>query len=118
VFPSSTKFVSVQPALALGIATSFTASRYGLSASDGASKLIPDWSPEQISGWLELQYPNEESMRGGRNRTQLFMVRLLISSGKLSSVGGAIIQKSTWSSPGNANPPSLIRRGWWTSWKV
>ena len=28
-----------------------------------ASKLILDWSPEQISGWLKLQYPNDESMR-------------------------------------------------------
>ena len=28
-----------------------------------ASKLILDWSPEQISGWLKAQYPNNESMR-------------------------------------------------------
>src|SRR6202043_3486495 len=28
-----------------------------------ASKLIVDWSPEQISGWLKIQYPNNESMR-------------------------------------------------------
>ena len=28
-----------------------------------ASKLIPDWSPEQISGWLKRRYPNSESMR-------------------------------------------------------
>ena len=28
-----------------------------------ASKLMLDWSPEQISGWLKLQYPNDESMR-------------------------------------------------------
>src|SRR6202521_686404 len=28
-----------------------------------ASKLILDWSPEQISGWLKIQYPNDESMR-------------------------------------------------------
>jgi IS30 family transposase len=28
-----------------------------------ASKLILDWSPEQISGWLKNQYPNDESMR-------------------------------------------------------
>src|SRR5882762_9974570 len=27
-----------------------------------ASKLIRDWSPEQISGWLKLQYPDDESM--------------------------------------------------------
>src|SRR5499427_1116028 len=27
-----------------------------------ASKLILDWSPEQISGWLKTQYPNNESM--------------------------------------------------------
>jgi IS30 family transposase len=28
-----------------------------------ASKLIQDWSPEQISGWLKAQYPDNESMR-------------------------------------------------------
>lgn len=28
-----------------------------------ASKLILDWSPEQISGWLKTQYPCDESMR-------------------------------------------------------
>lgn len=28
-----------------------------------ASKLIQDWSPEQISGWLKRRYPNNESMR-------------------------------------------------------
>ena len=28
-----------------------------------ASKLILDWSPEQISGWLKSQYPNDASLR-------------------------------------------------------
>src|SRR6201984_1045611 len=28
-----------------------------------ASKLILDWSPEQISGWLKARYPNNENMR-------------------------------------------------------
>jgi IS30 family transposase len=28
-----------------------------------ARKLILDWSPEQISGWLKIQYPDDESMR-------------------------------------------------------
>jgi IS30 family transposase len=28
-----------------------------------ASKLILDWSPEQISGWLKAQYLDDESMR-------------------------------------------------------
>jgi IS30 family transposase len=27
------------------------------------SKLILDWSPEQVSGWLKTQYPDDESMR-------------------------------------------------------
>lgn len=27
-----------------------------------ASKLMLDWSPEQIAGWLKTQYPNDESM--------------------------------------------------------
>jgi IS30 family transposase len=28
-----------------------------------ASKLVLDWSPEQISGWLKIQYPQDESLR-------------------------------------------------------
>jgi IS30 family transposase len=28
-----------------------------------ASKLLLDWSPEQISGWLKSQHPNDESLR-------------------------------------------------------
>src|SRR5690349_8977794 len=28
-----------------------------------ASKLMQDWSPEQISGWLKMEYPNDESLR-------------------------------------------------------
>jgi hypothetical protein len=28
-----------------------------------ASKLLLDWSPEQVSGWLKTQYPDDESMR-------------------------------------------------------
>ena len=28
-----------------------------------ASKLVLDWSPEQISGWLKTHYPDDESMR-------------------------------------------------------
>lgn len=28
-----------------------------------AGKLTLDWSPEQISGWLKAQYPDDESMR-------------------------------------------------------
>jgi IS30 family transposase len=28
-----------------------------------ASKLLLDWSPKQISGWLKTQYPGDESMR-------------------------------------------------------
>jgi IS30 family transposase len=28
-----------------------------------ASKLVLDWSPAQISGWLKIQYPDDESLR-------------------------------------------------------
>ena len=28
-----------------------------------ASKLMQDWSPEQIAGWLKNQFPNDQSMR-------------------------------------------------------
>ena len=28
-----------------------------------ASKLSLDWSPEQVSGWLKTEFPDDESMR-------------------------------------------------------
>jgi IS30 family transposase len=28
-----------------------------------ASKLIQDWSPQQVSGWLKMEYPNDQSLR-------------------------------------------------------
>jgi IS30 family transposase len=28
-----------------------------------ASKLVQDWSPQQVSGWLKMEYPNDESLR-------------------------------------------------------
>ena len=28
-----------------------------------AGKLMQDWSPQQISGWLKMEYPNDESLR-------------------------------------------------------
>jgi hypothetical protein len=31
-----------------------------------AGKLILDWSPQQISGWLKIQYPADESLRVSR----------------------------------------------------
>ena len=33
------------------------------SATIVASKLMQDWSPEQISGWLKQSYPDDESLR-------------------------------------------------------
>src|ERR1035437_5133092 len=33
-----------------------------------ASKLILDWSPEQISGWLKIQYPKDETCACLRKR--------------------------------------------------
>jgi IS30 family transposase len=34
-----------------------------------ASKLLLDWSPEQISGWLTIQYPSDENMRVSHETT-------------------------------------------------
>jgi len=28
-----------------------------------ASKLALEWSPEQVSGWLKIRYPDDESMQ-------------------------------------------------------
>ena len=36
---------------------------YGKLRTIVASKLILDWSPEQISAWLKVHYPSNESMR-------------------------------------------------------
>ena len=37
--------------------------RHGLLRELVASKLLLDWSPEQISGWLKNQYPQDGSLR-------------------------------------------------------
>jgi len=37
--------------------------RHGLLRELVASKLLLDWSPEQISGWLKSQHPNDASLR-------------------------------------------------------
>jgi IS30 family transposase len=41
-----------------------------------ASKLILDWSPEQISGWLKTEYPNDTQspwQRGTNENTNLLL---------------------------------------------
>jgi IS30 family transposase len=43
-----------------------------------ASKLILDWSPKQISGWLKTQYPDDESLH--------------VSHETISTLAGAQIQ--------------------------
>ena len=43
-----------------------------------ASKLMLDWSPEQIAGWLKAEYPHNESMRVSHEtiyRTQFIQAR-------------------------------------------
>jgi len=37
-----------------------------------ASKLIPDWSPEQISRWLKIQYRDDESVRASHETIYQF----------------------------------------------
>ena len=36
-----------------------------------ASKLMQDWSPEQISGWLKPSYPDDESLRVSHETSSL-----------------------------------------------
>ena len=53
-----------------------------------ASKLILDWSPEQISGWLKTQYPEDESLRVSHEtiyRSLFIQARLLSMSRNLSN---------------------------------
>jgi hypothetical protein len=42
-----------------------------------ASELILDWSPEQISGWLKIQYPDDENMRVSHEMSRLARKRNL-----------------------------------------
>jgi IS30 family transposase len=37
--------------------------RHGQLPELVAGKLIEDWSPQQISGWLQMEYPNDPSLR-------------------------------------------------------
>jgi IS30 family transposase len=57
-----------------------------------ASKLILDWSPEQISGWLKTQFPDDESMRVSHET--IYSPRL---AGDISEKGGQFW--SAWHHP-------------------
>jgi hypothetical protein len=37
-----------------------------------ASKLSLDWSPEQVSGWLKAEFPDDESMRVSHEAPKFF----------------------------------------------
>ena len=68
-----------------------------------ASKLILDWSPEQISGWLKIQYPSNESMRVPRDH-----LPQLIHPGTRSAeerAGAAPAVQAVY-------PPLSARSGW------
>jgi hypothetical protein len=56
-----------------------------------ASKLILDWSPEQISGWLKIQYPDDESMRVSHET----IYRSLKTAGKFATcfTHSSVVQK-------------------------
>ena len=45
-----------------------------------ASKLILDWSPEQISGWLKRRYPRNESMRVSHETILLQLISSRLAS--------------------------------------
>ena len=51
-----------------------------------ASKLLLDWSPEQISGWLTTQYPSDESMRVSHET--IYRSLFIQARGVLNSGGG------------------------------
>ena len=46
-----------------------------------AQKLSDDWSPEQISGWLKEQYPNDHTMRVSHET--IYLSRLVLTRGVL-----------------------------------
>jgi IS30 family transposase len=52
-----------------------------------ASKLILDWSPQQISGWLKQYYPDDESLRVSHETIyrSLFLQSLDEGSGDLAA---------------------------------
>ena len=51
-----------------------------------ASKLILEWSPEQISGWLKTEYPNDERMRVSHET--IYRSLFIQARGVLNSGGG------------------------------
>jgi IS30 family transposase len=53
-----------------------------------ASKLILDWSPEQISGWLKTQFPDDESMRVSHET--IYSPRL---AGDISAKGRSVLER-------------------------
>ena len=67
-----------------------------------ASKLIQDWSPEQISGWLKTQYPDDQSMRVSQETIyrSLFIQARGVLKQELIKVPGkdteAVVQALSW----------------------
>jgi IS30 family transposase len=70
-----------------------------------ASKLILDWSPEQISGWLKRQYPSNESMRVSHET--IYRSLFIQARGVLKRADAAPAIQAIYPSLG---APS----GWWT----
>ena len=71
-----------------------------------ASKLILDWSPEQISGWLKIRYPSNESMRVSHETIYLLAY---------SSRHEGVLKKYAGAAPATVQavyPPLSARSGW------
>jgi IS30 family transposase len=64
-----------------------------------ASKLILDWSPEQIAGWLKAQYPNNESMRVSHET--IYRSLFIQARGELMDHlrSKPVMPANTWTSP-------------------
>ena len=57
-----------------------------------ASKLILDWSPEQISGWLKSEYPGDESKRVSHETIYRSLFDLL--SGSKNSYIATLVERA------------------------
>ncbi|MBB6092390.1 IS30 family transposase [Povalibacter uvarum] len=49
-------------------------------------KLLIDWSPQQISGWLKVAYPDDETMRVSHET--IYRSLVLRGGGRLPNEGG------------------------------
>jgi IS30 family transposase len=83
-----------------------------------ASKLILDWSPKQISGWLKTQYPDDEGMRVSHEtiyRSLFIQARGALKKELLEHLRRTALFRVTGRAISCAAQGTVTSRPWWNA---